>query len=165
VAVADLTVGYLRQVLNYDPETGVFTWRRHPQEKRIGLPVGRTDRQGYLKIVLDGVAFTGHRLAWMHVHGKFPKGCIDHINGDRLDNRLANLRDVAPMLNSQNRRGANRTNRSGLLGAHFHKASGRWHSRITLAGHTFQLGYFATPEEAHAAHMKAKRKLHRGNTL
>jgi hypothetical protein len=164
MAVADLTPEYLRQVLAYDPKTGVFTWLRNYQKSRIGQPVGRTDHNGYTKIVLDGVAFAGHRLAWMYVKGRFPRGEIDHRNGIRTDNRIKNLRDTTRVVNRQNQRRPNVGNRSGYLGVSLMR-NGRFQAKIHAGGLTRHLGTFATAIEAHLVYVEAKRIYHHGCTL
>lgn len=95
--------------------------------------------------------------------GHWPTYQIDHINGDRSDNRLANLRDVSATVNAQNQRKAYANNRAGLLGAH--RAGKRYVARIRMPQARIFLGGFASAEEAHAAYVAAKRLLHEGNTL
>ena len=116
MAESNLTAARLREVLDYDPSTGAFTNRI----KRIGAIVGRqtgtVSRYGYTHIRIDGVTYRAHRLAWLYMNGAWPNHQIDHINGVRGDNRIANLRDLPEGLNQQNRRTGKVGSKSGLLG-------------------------------------------------
>lgn len=155
----------LREVLSYNPETGVFHWKvRAAYHVRIGTVAGSLNSQGYLHTRVDGKRFLNHRLAWLFVHGTWPSGDIDHINGCRSDNRIANLRDVQRSINAQNLRTAQSNNKStGLLGAY--KQGRRWCSIIMIDGKQRYLGTFDTPEEAHTAYLETKRKFHPGCTI
>ena len=99
----------------------------------------------------------------MYVNGSWPIGEIDHVNGDRGDNRIANLRDVDHKTNSQNERRARAINTSGFLGVS--KQGNKWQASIRHGGKQLYLGLFAAKEEAHSAYLAAKRLLHAGNTL
>lgn len=158
----ELTAARLRELLHYDTETGVFTHIATKRQRVIaGNVAGSTAQNGYRKHRIDGGTYSGHRLAWLYVHGEWPKRWIDHINGDRSDNRIANLRDVSALVNRQNMRVA--TGAVGLLGVSRHHRQYR-----AEIGHNYKnivLGTFDTPEEAHAAYVQAKRRLHAGCTL
>ncbi|WP_421883281.1 HNH endonuclease signature motif containing protein [Methylibium sp.] len=154
MATTDLTAQRLRELLHYDPETGAIYKR-----------VGHLTTHGYQRVYVDGRPYQLHRLAWMLVHGAWPTDHIDHLNGDRSDNRLSNLRDVPKVTNQQNERRARKNSRSGLLGASWSKAMKRWTARIHHDGKHHFLGYFDTAEEAHSAYLSAKRKHHAGCTL
>jgi hypothetical protein len=167
MAAADLTAEVLRQLLNYDPETGAFTRRARTSNKvRVGDKTGTLRRDGYLKTSLLHQSFLLHRLAWLYVYGKWPEFVIDHVNGDRTDNRIANLRDVSETSNLQNQRRAHSKNRScGLLGVTWHAGNGRWQAQISVNKRNMYLGSFDTAEDAHAAYLQAKRQLHEGCTI
>jgi hypothetical protein len=169
MAKADLSAEQLRELLHYDPETGVFTWKVRPsiRVKRVGAVAGNIGAGGYAVINLTkfGSPKKAHRLAWLYIHGKWPEADIDHINGDRLDNRIVNLRDVSRRINTENLRSARRHSKSGLLGAHWHEPFKKWYSVITTDRKRKFLGLFKTPEEAHQAYLAAKRKLHEGCTI
>jgi hypothetical protein len=165
--VSELGAERLRELLDYDPLTGVFTWRVRLSNR---APVGSSPRRkaitGYMRVRVGGRLYLAHRLAWLHVHGKWPDDEIDHINGDRADNRIANLRDVNSRQNKENRRAAQSNNKScGLLGATWRKNERKWAGQITVRGRISHLGYFDSAEEAHAAYIAAKRVHHEGNTL
>lgn len=157
----ELTAERLREVLDYNPETGVFTWRVSNGKRAVaGQLAGGISRNGYVRISIDDARHYAHRLAWLYVHGVWPKGQIDHINGAKTDNRIANLREATNAQNGQNRRTARADSQSGLIGVYLHPISGRWGAEIVRDGQKHSLGYFDTPEAAHAAYLAAKRELH-----
>jgi hypothetical protein len=145
------------QILKYDHETGVFS-RPYASKK-----VGWINSDGYLTIACCKVTRTAHRWAWFLHYGTWPDGQIDHINGDKLDNRIQNLRLASPEINSQNQRRPMSTNKSGFLGVT--KFRGKFRANISATGKHQFLGSFDTPQEAHAAYVQAKRELHAGCTL
>lgn len=158
----------LRSVLDYDRDTGNFRWRvpvgRNGMVRRGDVAGWITDK-GYVCIRVDGITRPAHRLAWLFVHGMWPSGDVDHIDGNRSHNAITNLRDVSRSINCQNAKRARKQNRSGLLGVS-KKRPGRWCAQIQVPGlRSKHLGYFNTPEAAHAAYLEAKRALHGGNTL
>lgn len=154
-----LTAERLRELMDYDPETGILTARVDQMKRRAGSAVGRAHAKGYLSAMVDWREYLVHRLVWLHVHGEWPKGVIDHINGDKRDNRIANLRDTTPAGNQQNRRGANKNSKSGSIGVR-QTASGRWIAEITAYWQPMRMGPFATKHEADAAYAEAKGKHH-----
>lgn len=160
------SIAALRAALSYDPATGVLTWVK-PLSNRVrsGDAAGTLNKLGYYRLGFESRDYQAHRVAWALHYGTWPSGVVDHMDGDTANNRIANLRDVPMTLNMQNRRAATKGSRSGLLGAHFHPASGLWGARIKTGGKTTSLGYHKTPEEAHAAYLEAKRRLHEGCTI
>jgi hypothetical protein len=166
MAKTDLTAERLRQLVHYDTATGAFTRAiRSGQKVRVGDSAGHNTCRGYLAFSVDSHPFLAHRLAWLYVHGEWPAGQIDHINGVKTDNRLANLRVVTPMMNMQNWRKPPKRNKSGLLGVSSDKHGKKWRAQISANGKRVNLGVFDTPEEAHQAYLMAKRELHAGCTL
>lgn len=145
-----LTAEILREHLHYDPETGIFRWRKKSIKRELGDIAGR-HVHGYIKIGLLRKEYQAHRLAWLYVYGEHPKNIIDHFNGIKTDNRICNLRDVSHRGNNQNLS----YHREGkLLGANFHKERNAWRSRIRVDGKDIHLGYFPTKEEAHQAYIQ-----------
>lgn len=116
-------------------------------------------------IWVDGHCHRAHRLAWLHVHGVWPKDDVDHMDGNRVNNCIANLRDVDRSTNLQNMRSPGRPSKSGLLGVSWFERDRNWLARICVDGKNRYLGYFQTKEQAHEAYVAAKRKLHAGCTL
>jgi hypothetical protein len=113
-----------------------------------------------MRISLDNIYYRAHRLAWLYVHDVWPDDQIDHINGCRDDNRIANLREVTNAQNMQNLHRPHSRNTSGYLGVHFVRERNRWGAQIRDNGRKRNLGHFATAEEASAAYLAAKRELH-----
>lgn len=161
----NLTVERLREVLSYDPDSGQFRWRVQLSAwGKVGQVAGTKGERGYIHICVDRNICAAHRLAWLHTHGAWPKYEIDHINGVKDDNRLINLRDVPRRINQQNQRRAI-GGRTGLIGATFHRATGKYRARVWVDGRNISLGLYATPEEAHEAYVSHKRIHHEGCTL
>ena len=160
-----LTAERLREVLDYDPETGVFVWRvRTSNCIKVGSVAGGQRQDGYFAIGLDGKTYLSHRVAWLWVNGFWPQYAIDHIDGDLTNNRISNLRDVDQTINMQNVKRACVNNKtSGLLGTH--PSGKKWRAQIAVSGKMHYLGTFDTPEEAHAAYLGAKRLFHSGCTI
>lgn len=158
-----LTATRLREVMSYDPVTGNFRWfsAQKASRSRNGI-AGTVVLYGkYRAIRVDWNQHLEHRLAWLYIHGVWPAHDIDHINGNGLDNRIANLRDVPRKINAEN----TRKGRRGLLGTSFNKAYGNWGAFISHHYKSIHLGNYATEQEAHEAYLAAKRKLHAGCTI
>lgn len=154
-----LELGRLKESLSYDPETGVFNWRILTSNRaKIGARAG-TNSNGYFIISVDGTRYMAHRLAWLYVTGEWPRGEIDHINGDRSDNRFENLRRTTHADNMKNM-SKHKDNTSGFKGVFWAQHARRWRSYICANGRSKHLGYFNTPEEAYAAYCVAAANLH-----
>ena len=160
-----ITQERLKELVSYDPETGVFVWLQDNGTKaKAGDIAGRVDFYGYIKIHADGCSYSAHRLAWLYMTGQFPKMNVDHKNGDRSDNRIANLRDVPQQINCQNHRKQNGQKKE-LIGACFDKATGKFKAQIMHKGVNFHIGRVDTEELAHSAYVEKKREIHAGGTL
>ena len=157
----DLTQEMLMSVVSYSEETGLFTWKgNRGRYYRGGKVSGHKDKKGYVSISMFGFSYRAHRMAWLYVHGSWPERQIDHINGEKSDNRISNLRDVGYELNSQNKLSAMKTSKSGLIGVYFDKSHNKWRGEIIANGRRYRLGRFKTAEEAHSAYLGAKAVLH-----
>jgi len=160
-----LTAERLRELLKYDRNTGVFH-RRIDSGKRwkAGEVAGSIHKHnGYGINRVDGKDYFSHRLAWLYVTGEWPSRDIDHIDGNKTNNRFANLREVSEMVNAQNQKRAHSGTHSGILGVY--PVGNRWKAMICIEKKPIYLGSFATPEEASAAYLAAKRLHHRGCTI
>jgi hypothetical protein len=151
-----LNVCRLREVLHYNPETGVFTWLVSAGRVRAGDVAGSiSNPRRYRNISIDGRKYLAHRLAWLHTTGEWPPVFMDHINGDTSDNRIANLRPATQTQNRANTRRAS-NNASGFKGVCWHRR--KWRAQLIVNGVLYHLGLFDTPEKAHAAYVTAAEK-------
>lgn len=168
----ELTQDLLKDILHYDPESGIFTWLKRKPEyfgsewtskvwnsnwagKRAGS--GCVFESGYrirsIKIKLPGChpqTMREHRLAWLYMTGKFPKEGLDHINRDGFDNRFVNLRESSQQENCQNR-SIEKINTSGISGVCWHKRFRKWQARGSLGNRRIHLGYFEDINDADMA--------------
>lgn len=157
----------LRQLLRYDQETGKLFWMpRGPEwfpagtnpsswNKRMANKEAAWDSgQGYYRITVLHVGVGAHRVAWALTHGEWPSGPLDHINGDRRDNRLSNLRLSTVAENNRNCR-KRRDNSSGMAGVYYCRTFNRWKAQVRLNGKSISLGTFTDREDAMAARIKA----------
>jgi hypothetical protein len=164
-----LTAERLRELVDYDPKTGVFIRKvdasfQYRAGSRADTCRAKGRLAGYCRVSIDGQRHLAHRLAWLYAYGVWPKHQVDHINGDPSDNRLCNLRDVPNGLNQQNQRKTPSNNRAGYLGVREYK-QGRWQSNISVGGKKLHLGTFTTPEAAYDAYVTAKRLHHPGCSI
>jgi hypothetical protein len=151
-----LTQGRLKELFDYDPETGVFTRKISMGSRgRKGSRVGHDDGTGYLQTTIDGERHRMHRLAMFHMTGVWPAEDVDHINRVRNDNRACNLRAVTRAENSHNKC-KSRNNTSGYLGVSWVPSICKWEARIVWNGKPKVLGYYKTPELASDAYRSAK---------
>lgn len=153
----------LIELVNYDCETGLFTRKKSVGRSFAGRVLGYTKNNGYIAFTLDSKKYFAHRLAWLYVHKKLPEHDIDHIDGNRSNNKIKNLRDIPRSSNLENSAKAKSSNKStGLIGAYLHKKTGKFTSRIQVDKKDNYLGSYDTAQLAHEAYMNAKKKLHKG---
>ena len=158
-----MTAEKLHELLNYCPDTGIFTWIK--RKGKLGKIAGSIN-QGYIRIGINKIYYRAHRLAWLYMTGKWPTKEIDHINGNKSDNRFCNLREADRNINCQNLQKSRIDNKSSaLLGAYPCKGTNRWRSQIFKDGKIIHIGCFSTPEAAHIAYINVKRSLHPGCTI
>jgi hypothetical protein len=156
----DVSLPRLRQVLDYNPIDGVFTWKERLSNRvSVGDVAGTLGQNGYTYIRFDGYMVLAHRLAWMYVHGEWPDKAIDHINGDRNDNRLSNLRLANSSENAINGK-VRSTNKSGYRGVSWDKGKSKWVARLVKDGKQHVLGRFHTKEDAYQVYCEAAKRLH-----
>lgn len=146
----------LHHALDYDQNTGIFKWRFSIRRVDAGGIAGHQMPDGYWRIGFRKRYFLAHRLAWFYVYGEWPKGEIDHINRQRADNRISNLREATRGQNVHNRIVKNKT---GFRGVYLSESKKKWYAQIKINGKSQHLGFFNTPEEASAAY-KTAAKIH-----
>ena len=151
-----ITQERLKQLLHYNPDTGVFTWMRSPARciKAGDVAGGVNKATGYIVIRLDGKLYPSHRLAFLDQTGEFPPADVDHKNGVRSDNRWVNLRPATRFENHGNC-GARQGSGSGIKGVSWHRKAKKWQARIQVHGRTYYLGLFGTTEEANDCYQGA----------
>ncbi|MGU3475677.1 HNH endonuclease signature motif containing protein [Methylobacterium sp. D48H] len=159
----DLSAAYVRSRLEYDPESGVFTWRLRRVRRQYDASwntrfaekvAGSLDKDGYVTISLRGKHYRAHQLAWLYVTGVWPPHELDHRDRDKSNNRFLNLRPATKSQNAVNT-AAPRSNRSGRKGVIWQAHARKWRARIKINGRTIHLGYFAQIEEAAHAYREA----------
>jgi len=141
-----LTQKRLKELLDYYPDIGEFFWLVDRKGTRAGNIAG-FNKGGYTQIGIEGSIFYAHRLAWLYVYGYFPENGIDHINRNKSDNRICNLREVSRSCNLRNT-GNKKNNTSSIKGVSWHKPTKRWHSQIGLNRKVYNLGYYHSFDEA-----------------
>jgi len=145
----------LAQALRYEPETGLVTWRVSSGCRKPGDVAASVNSLGYGRVKVAGKTFGAHRVAWALHYGSMPALHIDHINGVKTDNRIANLRLATRSQNQMNRGSA-----TGHKGVTWSSAQGRWLARCAVGGRRHHLGYFETLPAAIAAYKRAASQLH-----
>lgn len=163
-----LTRDVLCHYLSYDPETGIFIRRVSTAPNALrGMRAGNVSKNGYRVVRVANTEQSEHRLAWLYQYGVFPRWHIDHIDGNRANNAIANLRDVPQQTNRENLRAALSNNQTGVLGVHTvqRREGVRYQARIQTNRRKINLGCFDTIGEAEAAYLRAKRELHLGCTI
>ena len=157
----ELTSEELRLLLDYNPSTGDFVWKKNRnQNVRRGDKAGHPHVYGYVVIHVMWHVYLAHRLHWLHYYGEWPQGDLDHANGIPTDNRIANLRAATDLTNARNRRLRvdNKVRLKGVSEASHPALDGKkWRARIRVDGKLRHPGYFSTPAEAHAAYCREAR--------
>lgn len=148
-----MNIEELKEYFKYEPDTGKLFWNKRPSNRVvIGSEVGNYNDQGYKVCRFKGKALRVHRIIWAVAKGEHPADFIDHINGDKGDNRLTNLRSVSNAENLQNMKSSK--------GYTYHRKLNKWRAQIVLNKEHKYLGVFNTEHEAHEAYLKAKEELH-----
>ena len=150
----------LKELLEYNPQTGIFTRKITSSNAKKGSIAGGMNSSGYNVISIDSKHYRAHRLAWMYVYGEDPSSFIvDHINRDQLDNRINNLRLVSPLQSSANT-GKHSDRISNLPKGVYQQKSGNYQAQIHCRGKRHYLGTFASIEEAAKAYQRKADELH-----
>jgi len=154
-----ITKERLKELLHYDPNTGLLTWIKSPNIRiKIGEIAGSKTAKGYIQTKLDKQPYLVHRLAWLYVFGKLPHE-LDHINQIRSDNRIKNLRIIGRAANRINAKTGSK-NSSGIKGVSFNKRKGIWIARIGFNREQIQLGSYTNKEDAALAYKNASMRLY-----
>ena len=148
--INDISAERVKAVLDYDPVSGIFTWKISPARRiKIGSVAGSIHRTGYRNIKLESRTYLAHRLAWLIMKNDWPAAQVDHINGRRDDNRFENLREATHIQNCRNRK-INSDNATGFKGVTYHGT--RFIAQISIDGVQKYLGIFYTAQEAAACY-------------
>jgi len=153
-----ITQNRLKELLDYAPETGVFTWKVSYPRAQKGAVAGAKDTYGYVVIRLDKILYKAHRLAWLYIAGEWPVKGLDHINQVKNDNRISNLRLADQSMNMHNvpvRTGS----KSGISGVTWRADRKKWNARIKVGYKNFNLGLFNDVTSAIAARQAAELRL------
>lgn len=154
-----ITHDELVSLLNYDSETGIFTWKDGGRNRKPGCAAGSRHHTGYVQITILRLNYLAHRLAWFFVKKAWPEGEIDHINGVHADNRISNLRDSSRAQNQRNV-GLISTNKSGVKGVSWSAKERKWKCGMIYDGKAYCLGTYDDIELAELVAMEAREKLH-----
>jgi hypothetical protein len=158
--MSDLTQDELKRILEYDQDTGIFTWKIKPRANvELGAIAGWSCNKGYINIKIYKKTYKAHRLVYFYINGIFPLKQIDHINGIKYDNRLCNLRDSTNRENCSNK---TRHRNGKLIGASFHQRDQIWSSQIYFNKKAYYLGRFKTELEAHNKYLEKLKELEHG---
>lgn len=155
----NLTLAEVKEYLNYDPDTGIFTWRKSRAKGRPikGSVAGAAHNAGYIRLSINNTSYLAHRVAWFYVTGSWPKADIDHKDRNRKNNRFSNLREATRGENRYN--SATSENKTGFVGI-TKLGENRYRARIIAQYRAYHLGVFPTLDEAHEAYQTAKQNLH-----
>lgn len=159
----EIKIGYLKEALSYDPESGALRWKERPfhhfstesgckstNARYAGMLTGSPNTHGYLQVGIEGRLYLAHRLCWALHYGVWPDGEIDHVSGVKTDNRISNLRVVTLQANCKNKR-IYAGNKSGVSGVSWYASRSKWRAKINVNGKVKHVGYFSTIEEAKEA--------------
>lgn len=160
--MTELTQARIKELLNYDELTGVFTWvvNRKGRYGKIGHIAGTLAMRGSIHIMVDGKKRLAHRLAWLYIYGIFPIDMIDHIDGNPINNKITNLRECNVSENGRNRL-AQKNNTSGFKGVTWHKTRGKWRSSMMLNRKSIHIGHFDSANQASIAYEAYTKEIYR----
>jgi len=151
---------FLQSIFMYDPLTGHLTWKDSRSNMIKGSLAGCVNKAGYMVVTINSKTYRVQRIIWLWMFGSIPANFyIDHINGNKLDNRLTNLRLATNKQNQENR-AAPKNSSSGLRGVGWHKNYGKWMARISHNNQRKTIGFFDTKEQAWQAYKAEAAKLY-----
>lgn len=157
--MSNITQERLKELVYYNSETGIFTRiKRTSNSTKVGDIAGSINKcNGYSEFHLDSKKYSAHRLVWLYVYGRFPSHQIDHIDHNRSNNRLSNLREVTQSENNKNL-SLRKLNKNGCTGIYWCNTYKKWHARINVDGKSIHIGYFANKDEAISSRKLANKK-------
>jgi hypothetical protein len=156
-----ITQAELKELLNYDVDTGIFTWKiKYCRKVKVGSVVGSPDKDGYIRVRINGKDYKCHRLAWMYVYNNFPVGKLDHINGIKNDNRICNLRLANNEQNAFNAK-LRTDNTSGFKNVCWNRTFKKWQVSLSINKKQTTIGYFDDIELADLVATEARNKHHK----
>ena len=155
-----MTQDELKAILSYNQETGIFTWINSPRRGFNGKQAGYLTYDGYISITVNKKHIMAHRLAWFYIYGIMPKDMIDHINGNKTDNKISNLREATNQQNQRNSKISKR-NTSGIKGISWCESRKKWEVTININKKNKKLGYFEDLEFAELLIFEAREKYHK----
>ena len=154
----ELTFERANELLRYDAETGKLFWKvNRGTRAKAGDEAGCKQKQKYRRIAVDSKYYLAHRICWLLYYRKLPKYAIDHIDGNGLNNKIDNLRDVQQAVNHRNQRMRN-TNTSGVTGVSWNKQKEKWQALVQVNGKLKYLGLFTDIAEAEKVVKKFRAK-------
>jgi hypothetical protein len=153
----ELTKDFVLEMLEYIPSTGMLLQKKARPKVQVGSIAGVVTPKGYRYIQFNGKKYAAHRLVWLIENGKFPSLFIDHIDGNKLNNVITNLREVTGKQNNENK-GAQRNSQTGIRGVSFNKKLKKFVAQIQHNGENHYLGLHETPQEAEKAYIEAAKK-------
>jgi len=154
---ATLTQEYLKSILDYDFDTGIFTWKVNKANRTKVGDIAGWSYNGYREIEINNKAYKAHRLAWLYVYGEMPKNLVDHIDGNRSNNKIANLREATYQENSENYK-TPKTNKSGVKNVSWYKNLNKWVVSISIRKTKKTVGYYDDLELAELVAVEARNK-------
>jgi hypothetical protein len=162
---ARVSAEYVRQILDYNPDKGVLVWRCRPDRDKkwnsrcAGKEAGEFSPSKYRRLTIDGKTFSYHHIVWLHQTGEWPIRELDHIDRDKMNNRIENLR-LATRSEQMRNTVVRKDNKTGLKGVCWDKKSQRWFVSINVEKETKYRGYFNCPELAHLVYSELAGKYH-----
>ena len=156
----EIPIQELKEIVHYDPETGIMKWAKLLNARApIGKECGRTMTRGYRAFIVRRKTIYTHRAAWAYVNGSWPKNTIDHINGNKSDNRISNLREATSGENNRNSK-TPKSNTSGVKGVSWNSKHQRWRARVGINKKDIHVGEFLTIQQAENAIIEMRKTLH-----